>query len=193
MAGRRLLGTVGIAIASFVATWSLAVGPIDRYRSADLEPEQDLPPEVRAEVDATWGAFLAVFGPRRHCFGDVALLLVADVEGGDARYDVEAGRIEIEIPTSPARFRDSLAHELAHHVEHTCAAFGSLRAEFSALPGVDGAPWTTAERWRETPSELWAETAVQLVNGRRVRHGWAMPLPPGATDVVARWAGGASR
>ena len=111
--GRALLGTAGAAALAFVATYGLAAGPVDRHRRADLEPEQELPADVRAEVDTTWAAFLDVFGSRRRCFGDVALRLVGDVDGGDARYDLDEALIEIEIPTSPARFRESLAHELA--------------------------------------------------------------------------------
>lgn len=157
---------------------------------ADLHVDQDLPPDVRAEVDTTWDRFLAVFGSRRHCFDDVTLRLVPDVEGGDARYLVAEARIEIEIPTSPARFRDSLSHELAHHVEHTCGAFAELRAELSALPDLADRGWDGADLpWDERPTELWAETAVQLMTGDRVRTGRRFELPDGAEAAVAGWAG----
>lgn len=155
---------------------------------AELHTEQDLPADVRAEIDTVWNDFSNMFGEHRNCYDDVTLLLVSEVEGGDARYVIPDARIEIKIPTSPARFRDSLAHELAHHVEHTCGRFADLKADYQRLPGVDGDSWSSGPTWQETPSELYAETVVELINGERVRHGRSMPLPPGATSLVASWA-----
>ncbi|MDH3679585.1 MAG: hypothetical protein OEV40_06480 [Acidimicrobiia bacterium] len=163
-------------------------GTVRRSQVATLRAEQDLPTDVRAEVDATWDRFEAVFGARRRCYEDVTLLLVSELDGGDARYLIDDARIEIKIPTSPHRFRDSLAHELAHHVEHTCSAFDELRRDFQDLPAVSDGDWSTGHRWQEVPSELWAETVVELVNGERVRYGRTMPLPVGAIDAVQAWA-----
>jgi hypothetical protein len=187
---RALAALAWVTVAAAVGAASFVA--VRRITAADLVTDQDLPADVRAEVDTTWAAFLEVFGPRRHCFDDVRLRLVGEVGGGDARYLPDGRRIEIEIPTSPARFRDSLAHELAHHVEHSCGAFGELRREFAALPGLAGRDWNDEDdRWEDRPAELWAEAAVELVTGTRVRTGRTFDLPTGSTEIVAAWAAGA--
>ena len=184
------VAAAGWLIAVALAGWAGWTG-VRHWTAAELVAPQDLPADVRAEVDGAWTDFLAVFGSRRHCFDDVSLVLVAAVDGGDARYLPAEARIEIEIPTSPRRFRDSLIHELAHHVEHTCPAFAALRAELIAILGPDDPPWSDeADPWAERPSELWAETAVELVAGERVRTGRTVELPDGWTAAVARWATG---
>lgn len=155
---------------------------------ADLIAEQDLPADVKAEVAETWAAFLDAFGPRRQCFSDVSLLLVREVEDGDAKYVFDGSVIEIQIPTSPRRFRESLVHELAHHVEYTCASFGALRARFAQTLGVPVDQWFSGDDWEDVPSEKYAETVVEVVNGERVRHVGAMPLEPALLDVVRSWA-----
>lgn len=157
-------------------------------RKADLNTEQELPDDVKAEVAETWDAFVDVFGPRRRCFSDVSLLLVREVEDGDARYVVDGAVIEIQIPTSPRRFRESLVHELAHHVEYTCASFGVLRAGFAGTLGVPVDQWFSGEDWEDVPSEKYAEAVVEVVNSERVRHVRSMPLEPELLGVVRSWA-----
>ena len=185
---RSLLLLATVVLGCFVGSWAVLRAVVADARLADLHTEQDLPADVQAEVDATWGRFIDVFGPRRRCFDDVSLLLVNDLDQGDARYVVNDARIEIRIPTSPRRFRESLVHELAHHVEHTCGAFDDLRG------GGPTEDWYGTDlAWRERPAELWAETVVFVVNGERVRHERTMPLPDGAPDLVLAWASGQER
>lgn len=169
----------------------VAAGPPDRLGApVPIVADQDLPPDVVAEVNDTWQRFATSFPARVDCFGEVGLRLVERVDGGDARYLVAERRIEIEIPTSPRRFRESLAHELAHHLEHTCPAFDDVRSRFAALPGVPAGPWDRGERWERIPSELWAETVVAVVNGERDLHGNDMPLPAGAERLAREWGQG---
>jgi len=179
----------GVAAVAFVFGWAV-IAWLTRPHPGELLAEQDLPADVQAEVDAVWDRFTEVFAPRLTCFDDVSLLLVESLPEGDARYLVEEARIEILIPTSPRRFRESLAHELAHHVEHGCDAFSDLRGDFIGLPDVGCDSWFAAERWQETPSEQWAETVVLMVNGERVRHAKTMALPDGGADLVSAWAAG---
>ncbi|MEO6651254.1 MAG: hypothetical protein ABIP17_01185 [Ilumatobacteraceae bacterium] len=153
---------------------------------------QDLPDDVRAVLDPAWAAFLARFDGRRSCIADVEVVLVDHVEGGDARYVESAAMIEIEIPTTPAKFRESLVHELAHHVERTCVEFGELRAELHARFGLER-PWSDGATWADIPAERWAETVVQLVNGDRILHRSEMPLDRSVLDVVEAWGSGAAR
>lgn len=111
---RRLAALVAILMVCSTAT--SAVGrPSLR---ADLVVVRDVPADVQAELDVTWSRFLDRFGSRRTCFEDVSVDLVRQVQGGDARYVIDKRLIEIQIPTTPARFRESFAHELAHHL--TC-------------------------------------------------------------------------
>ncbi|MEJ7798975.1 MAG: hypothetical protein WKF60_00550, partial [Ilumatobacter sp.] len=150
---------------------------------------QDLPDDVRAELDPTWAAFLDRFAGRRRCIADVEVLLVDHVDGGDARYVPDGARIEIEIPTTPARFRESLVHELAHHVERTCDDFGELRTVLHAEFGIDR-PWSGGSTWVDIPAERWAEAVVQLVNGERILHASEMPVRRSVVDIVETWGRG---
>jgi hypothetical protein len=149
---------------------------------------QDVPADVRAELDTTWTRFTDRFAGRLSCIPDVAVELVRDVNGGDARYVVGRTVIEIEIPTTPARFRESLAHELGHHVEHTCAEFAELRGVLHPRWGGPARPWARGAVWAETPSERWAEGVVLVVNGERVRHAREMPIDDETVALIAAWA-----
>ena len=159
-------------------------------RRGELIVVQDVPPDVQAELDATWGHFVEVFDARRDCFDDVSVVLVRDVEGGDARYVTGAGRIEIEIPTTPARFRESLAHELGHHVERTCTEFSEMRAAMLTELEIADSAWAAGEVWEQIPAEIWAEGVVGLVNGERVLHGDDMPIDPSIVELIEAWVGG---
>lgn len=150
---------------------------------------QDLPDDLRAELDPTWAAFLDRFAGHRRCIADVEVVLVDHVEGGDARYVSDGARIEIEIPTTPARFRESLVHELAHHVERTCDDFGELRTVLHAEFGSE-LVWSGGSPWVDIPAERWAEAVVQLVNGERILHATEMPIPRSVLDIVATWGRG---
>lgn len=172
-----LVGAVGVAVA--VAAWP----------RADREPVvrlvQPVPADVEAEVRAAVAEFVAVFEPRRDCIGGAAVELVATVGGGDARYRAEHALIEIEIPTTPERFRESLVHELAHHVEHSCADFDELRVAILELQGETA--WASQPHWPDRPSEQWAETVVAIVLDERVRHGGEIPLDLELIELVAAW------
>ena len=114
------------------------------------------------------------------------------IDGGDARYVGDEALIEIQIPTTPARFRESLAHELAHHVERTCDDFDELQAALRPEFGGSNRPWTGGDVWEEIPSELWAEGVVLLLNGERLLHGDNMPIGQAAIDSIAAWGSASS-
>ncbi len=154
----------------------------------DLVVVQDVPADVRAELDVTWQRFLDHFGSRRTCWADVSVVLVVDVVDGDARYVTADARIEIEIPTTPARFRESLAHELAHHVEHTCVEFETL--ESTLLPALGGGDWFAGDTWDQVPSERYAEAVVELVNGERIRHLDRIQVAPVVVAAISEWGAG---
>lgn len=182
-AAAALAAVLGLGLASYRLTDTVLGDAGD----AELIALQDVPADVRAELDLTWGHFLDRFEARTECFDDVSVELVRAVDGGDARYVVDENLIEIEIPTTPARFRESLAHELGHHIEHTCSDFAALRDELQPLLGGPDRAWAGGEVWEETPSELWAEAVVQLVNGERIRHADEVVVEPAVIDLIRSW------
>lgn len=191
--GRRLVAQVAalvvVAVAAFVV--------VDFVRGDEPEPRllfvQDVPADVRSETQAVFADFRGRFAARLSCIDDVTIELVRAVDDGDARYVSSERRIEIEIPTTPARFRESLAHELAHHLERTCGEFESLRVALEPLLADDGVAWSNGPTWEETPSERFAEAVVELVNGERIRHAETVEVDQAVVELIARWGTGAAR
>jgi hypothetical protein len=185
---RRLVVVVAAAVAliGLATVVAVIVWPADPRREPVVTFLQPIPDDVETEARSAVAAFTDRFASRRECVGGADVVLVDEVSDGDARYLAADGVIEIEIPTSPRRFRDSLVHELAHHVEHRCPDFDLLRDEVLTLTGADA--WTGQPRWADRPSELWAESVVEVVLGERVRFGRAVPLDPALVDAVRTWA-----
>ena len=94
-------------------------------------------------------------------------------------------------PRRQARFRESFAHELAHHVERTCPEFAELRDVLHPRFGGPARAWFGGDVWEETPSELWAEAVVELVNGVRLLHEPEMPIDPSVVALADAWGRGA--
>jgi hypothetical protein len=176
--GAGVIAGVVVGGAVWVRSERGAAEPVVRMR-------QRVPPHVEQEVRATVADFVAVFETRRGCIGGAELSLVRGIDDGDARYVAAEDLIEIEIPTSPRRFRESLVHELAHHVEHSCADADVLRTDVMTAMGATD--WTGQERWEQRPSELWAESVVEIVLDERVRFERSVPLDRGVVDAVRRW------
>lgn len=186
---RRSIGrALSLGAAALVAgAGSFAVvRAADRPQAARISTVQDVPSDVAAEIDATWRRFERHFAGRMTCIDDVSVELLSAVDGGDARYVTGEARIEIEIPTTPARFRESLAHELAHHLEWTCPEFGELRDRLHPMLGIE-LDWSGDDIWYERPSERFAEHVAELVNGSRVRHVDEIPLDREVTTAVVAW------
>lgn len=188
MSVRRTAGSALVAVVCAAVGFAALWVPVRHSQKADLRPTQDLPADVQTEVDTVWARFTDAFSARQRCIDDVALTLVDEVVGGNARYLSETATIEIQIPTSPRRFRESLAHELAHHVDATCDAFAPLRTRFLALNNTT--TWAGQQPWEAQPSEQWAETAVQIVNGERFAHARTLTLDPTAVDAAISWGQG---
>ena len=185
----RPIGQAAAVVAIAVVAFAVAT-LLGRPDDAELSFGQDVPDDVRVESDAVWSHFAERFDARMTCIDDVTVVLVGSVEGGDARYVVGESRIEIRIPTTPARYRESLAHELAHHVERTCADFTSLRTDLEPLLAADAESWWVGPTWEETPSEQFAEAVVEFVNGERVRHAATVPVDDEVLAVIRRWGVG---
>ena len=188
---RRLVAQLAV-LAAVAATAFLVVGAARGDGSAPrLRFTQDVPTDVRRASDATFERFLDRFAGRVACLDDVSVELVRVVDGGDARYVTGDRRIDIRIPTTPSRYEESLAHELAHHLERTCDQFEPLRVALEPLIGGEGVPWASGPIWEEIPSERFAEAVVELVNGVRIRHVDTVMVDPVALDLIARWGSGA--
>jgi len=169
------------------------------WRVADRRPSLEIPQEVPAEVTeltlATWDSYLAAFPAQRNCIGTVTMRLTRSVDGGDALYRPPERTIYVEIPTTPERFPESLAHELGHHLETACnaeAELGSAVRDAQDLPS-DSA-WSGGEPWYDSPSEHFAETVVEIVEGERITHQDIVILQPATIELVRAWgATGATR
>ncbi len=173
-----------------MAALLLVVGP---WISARSEPTLALDPSVapdfRALAQETWERFLGAFPARRGCIQDVTL--VADPDLSElAVYHVPTATVRVQVPGSAARLQAALIHEWAHHLEATCPAHRELRPAFlrSLSLSVD-TPWFQGRTWETTPSEIYAEAAVELVLGSR-----AMPtkarVPSAAVERLRAWAQG---
>lgn len=173
---------------------ALALAPLASScagQAGRIEALQNLPDDVAALVDETWRRFAAAMPAAAACMEPVELLLVEDVTDGDAVYVVSDRRIEIEIPTSPARFPESLIHELAHHVEATCPTQADVRTRFLAAQGFSADdPWRDGESWAQIPSEHFAEAVVQVVLEDRLLHADVVKLDDVAIELVRAWGAG---
>jgi hypothetical protein len=153
-----------------------------------LDVPQDVPEEVQDLVDATWDSYLAAFPAQRQCIGSVTVVLVRSVEGGAASYRAADRTISVEIPTTPERFPESLAHELGHHLESACGAQERLGEAFLDAQGfARDVPWSRGRYWFEIPSEYFAEAVAEIVNGERITHPDVITLEPAAIELVAAW------
>lgn len=186
---RRVVWAGGLVVLAVAV--ALLVGSFWRFGASAHDPvirfTQPVPVDVDTNARAAVASFVALLGARRDCVGTAEVVLVRDVAGGDARYLATDGTVEIEIPTTPARFRESLIHELAHHVEHRCPDFDRLRRSYVGRTAI---VWTGQERWEERPSEQWAELVVELVLGERMLHGDEMSIDPVLVELVADWLAG---
>lgn len=176
-----------VVVAVVVATVGWATWPRPQASDPVVRFVQPVPTDVESEARAAVADFVAVFDARRGCAGTAEVVLVRDVEGGDARYLDSEGVIEIEIPTTPERFRESLIHELAHHVEHRCLDFAELRRAWTEQTGI---VWSGQDRWEDRPSEQWAEVVVEVVLGERMLHDDDMPIDANLVVLAVDWIEG---
>lgn len=149
---------------------------------------QELPRDVRALTDATWSSFIEAFAGQRSCLTDVRLTLVDDVPNGAARYRADEALIEIEIPTSPVRYPESLAHELGHHLEAVCDVEAAIGDDFRRAQELSlSVDWSGGGEWEEHPSEHFAESVVLVVLGDRPTHADRFVIRPEALELLEKW------
>lgn len=181
---RAIIGTTALVagVLAGIVIVSAAAGP-------RLEPRQNLPQDVSRLTYETWDRFTTVFAAKSGCLGDVSLELVEDVEAGAARYVASRSHIEIEIPTTPARYQESLIHELGHHLEEVCDVEHEIGMQLKDAQVLDLiSDWRGEPVWADRPTEHFAESVVQLVLGARQTHSDIIELTPATLEIVGEWA-----
>ncbi len=178
-----LLWSLWVALLLLVGSW------VSGGSHPTLAMDPSVAPDFQALARETWDRFLATFPARQGCIQDVTL--VADPDLPElAVYHVPTATVRVKVPGSAARLRAALVHEWAHHLEATCPAHRELRPAFLRSLGLPAdAPWFQGRTWETTPSEIYAEAAVELVLGSR-----AMPtkarVPGAAVERLRAWAQG---
>ncbi|MEJ5198029.1 MAG: hypothetical protein WHX53_03815, partial [Anaerolineae bacterium] len=173
-----LLGLLLIALAAGCGRSASSVGAPPR-----LIVDASVADDLQALALETWARFLDAFAGRTACFGDVVLSASFDL-ADRAAYDPRTATVTVHVPATAAMLQSALIHEWAHHVEHQCAAHRELRAAFLAAQGLPAdTPWRLDDAgiagqedgaaWAATPSEQYAEAAVEVVLGHR-------PIPTAA-------------
>jgi hypothetical protein len=182
-----VITAAAIAVAAGVTAAVLAAGD----GPGRLVMGDDVPQDLRELADGVFAAFEERFPARLACMGDVHLVPVWDGLEDRARYLPEAAVIEIRVPATANLLRDSLVHEIAHHLEFTCPEIDEVRPAFLEAQGHSAsADWFAGDRWEDVPSEQFAEAVVQVVLGERQQHRLTMPIGTAAVEVVASWGAG---
>jgi hypothetical protein len=151
----------------------------------------DVPDDLRALASDVFDDFEASFAARIDCMDDVRLIAVWEGLDDRARYLPDTRVIEVRVPATANLLSDSLVHELAHHLDHTCDDIQRLRPAFLDAQGHPaGAAWSSGTTWEETPAEQFAETAILVVLGDREQNRLRMPIRDEAVALVARWGAG---
>lgn len=157
--------------------------------SPQLRYDDSVPADLRELADTAWQDFLAGFPGRHHCITEPTLQAAWEL-GTRAEYQPQSATLLVRVPGTPATLRSELLHEFAHHLEFTCAEHAELRTGFLAAQGFPSdANWFGGTSWEATPSEQYAETVVELIEGRRTYRG-GIEITDDAIDVVREWGEG---
>lgn len=181
-----LLSTIAVAL--LPCTVVIADG---RQESPELVIDKSVAVDFAEVADAAWVAFVASFPALESCLGRITL--VADYTLDDrAQYDSQSRTMAVRVPGSRVLLDRALVHELAHHVEFSCASQVEMRPAFLTALGRDGSEaWFEGAEWGLIPSEIFAEAVVEYVldEPERVHTGIGL-IDQGAVGVVVRWANG---
>ena len=124
------------------------------------------PEDLQRLATQTWAEFIAAFPGRRDCIGSVTVAPALEL-GDRAAYKPVAALVTVRVPGTAPNLRASLIHEFAHHLDHTCSRVRPFRRRFLAAQGfATTRPWFAGATWEQTPSEQFADAAVEIVLGR---------------------------
>ena len=133
----------------------------------DLVIGETMAGDFTAVAVELWAEFEVFAAGRLDCFGSVTIQASTTLDDR-AQYEPLERTITVLVPRSIPSLRESLVHELAHHVESACPAHEEGRASMLEAMGFPAeAPWFEGDRWPETPSERFAEATVELLLGER--------------------------
>jgi hypothetical protein len=180
----------GLIALAIVAAGAAAV--IFVTKQDPVEPRLHIDDSVATDFDAvaeeTWDRFLVAFPAQLECIGDITLVADYDLEDR-ARYDPDQSQMAVRVPGPRVLLERAVVHELAHHLEFNCDSHEAVRPAFLAALGRDGdAPWFEGEAWENTPSEVFAETVVEVVfeDFGMVHTGIGL-IASDAVEIVADW------
>ena len=154
-----------------------------------IEFSSETPDDVRQLAQAAMTDFLEVFPAQRQCVAGVRLDIDPDFEAR-GRYEPETATVILRTPATAPKLRESLFHELAHHLEWNCPSQLELRKPFLDAQGFSaGSEWTKGDAWEDSPSEHFAEAVVEVIEGRR-NLTYGINLSDQALELVRRWGHG---
>ncbi len=153
-----------------------------------LVADPGVPGDLEALARDLWPRFLAAFPARVACIGEVHLAVAWTLEE-KAEYDPASRTVTVRAPATAAQLSESIVHELGHHLEFACPSQATVRDRFRKAEGLPAAGgWFDGSRWRDVPSEHWAEAVVAYVLGGRLAHRGTVPVTEPAVAVVEAWA-----
>lgn len=162
-ARRAWIGLVA-AGATLVATTAPADDVLPRRPGIVFQA--GVPTDLQELARSTWTRFTDVFLARWSCLPAVHVTGAWQLPDR-ASYDSAHRLARVRIPGTAANLEAALVHEFAHHLEFACPEIGRLRPPFLSAQGFPpGADWFHGPTWEATPSEQFAESAVQVVLGR---------------------------
>ncbi|MCY4087586.1 MAG: hypothetical protein OXG37_12090 [Actinomycetia bacterium] len=184
--GRRR-ATVGLS-AALIASGLLA-SSCGGDGASKLRFGENTPSDLRDLAAVAWFRFDEAFSAHRDCLPPVELVGAWGLDSRGA-YEPDTRTVVLQIPGTAAELESALIHELAHHLELNCRAHIELRPAFLEAQGFpDGSAWEDGTAWETTPSEQWAEAAIEVVRGHRL-YQRNVVITAEARSLVAAWGRG---
>lgn len=183
---RMRVTLVAGSVAAVVGLVFVAVA--NRHDGPELVIDESVAADFALVAQDDWNTFVAAFPALGDCIGEVTL--VADHTIDDrAKYHPETRTMTVRVPGPRALLDRAVVHELAHHLEFSCATHKEMRPAFMAALSRSGEAWFEGAEWGSTPSEIYAEAVVEYVLDERGSVHTDMGLvEQAAVEVVIAWA-----
>lgn len=138
-------------------------------RAPGLTLADGTPEDLQRLATQTWAEFIASFSSSRDCIAPVTVAPAAEL-GDRAVYAPKSMLVTVRVPGTAPNLRAAMVHEFAHHLDFTCRRARLFRPRFLAAQGLASTrPWFRGPTWEQTPSEQFADAAVEIVLGRTSR------------------------
>lgn len=151
-----------------------------------IEFDSATPDDVRQLTRTALVDFLEAFPTQSECLQGLRLQVDPSLDER-GQYDPVAATITLRTPATAAKLRNSLFHEIAHHLEWKCSSQVEIRQPFLIAQGfpVDS-EWAPDGSWETSPSEHFAEAVVEVIEGRR-NLTYGITLSDEALALVREW------